>query len=88
MDKEDAEKIIRMLGGKSTEERNAIIDGILFGIGFANSDIRPDWKSIKKLIEDGEDATWRIEIEDSMFDMNKKMIDDSIKLLESLRKEK
>jgi hypothetical protein len=33
MDKEEAEKIIRMLllGKKSSDERNAVINGILFG---------------------------------------------------------
>jgi hypothetical protein len=90
MNKDDAEQIIRILLGKNTsdDERNAIINGILFGIGFANYNRRPNWSLIKKLVEDGRDITWWIEIEDKFFDMNKKMIDDFIELWESLRKEK
>lgn len=88
MNKEDAEKIIRILLGKnSSDERNAIINGILFGIGFANNDRRPNWELIKRQIEEGRDITWWIEIENSFFDMNKEMIDDSVKLWESIRKE-
>jgi hypothetical protein len=88
MDKEEFEKIIRILLGKKTsDERNAVINGILFGIGFANSNRRPNWKLIEKLIEEGEDITWWIEIENSIFDMNKKMIEDCIELWESLKDE-
>jgi hypothetical protein len=89
MDKEVAERIIRtLLEKKSFDERTAIINGILFGIGFANNDRRPNWNLIQKLVEEGEDVTWWIEIENQFFDINKKMIDDCIELFESLRKEK
>ncbi|MBZ5529595.1 MAG: hypothetical protein LAN71_17070 [Acidobacteriia bacterium] len=84
MNNEDAEKIINILVGKN--ERESVINGILFGIGFANNDRSPNWELINRLVEEDRDITWWIEIEKQFFDMNKKLMEENIELWESLRR--
>ena len=83
MNEEEAEKLMVQLSLK--DKRDAVINGILYGIGFANIQRKPNWRMIKKLAKEGRDLTWEINIENGLYDIDKKVVDEQIELWLSMK---
>ncbi len=87
MNTEEAEKTVRFFTEIQVcqDKRAAFVKGVLYGLGFANSDlIEPNWGIIRKLIERGRDTHNWLELEQDVFRVHRKVFKEHVELWSSM----
>lgn len=86
MDKIETEQMIRLFTEIQTckDKRHAFIKGVLYGLGFNANIPEPNWLIIQDLISRGKDDCNWIDIEKSVLDIYKKVLNEHIKLWQSM----
>lgn len=85
MDNRDyMETMVALFATASKDKRVAFLNGVLFGIGLACLP-HINWDMLKDAIEKG-DAVWLLRIEQDCFEINKKVTQNEIALVEAMLK--